>query len=269
MSTRAPAGAQAVQEDRTTGFPLMELPFVGFLLAIMAGAMNAWTLANASTFSTVQSGNVVSLGYWLVQGNWDKLWFPALSVLAFGLGSALCGILMTSFLRSGRTFTVAVLVAQMLLLVLFGVLALTLVGEGSGNEAALDLTADHSLTAHWIAIGISFVAGAQGNAFHKNHGMLYGNIAVTSVVQMAFNFLMQSAFTKQGPNGETNIKWAGIFFLTILGFSGGAAIGFWADQALVNGASIFIPPIIALGLVLVAAGRKLENVDPTPGGTFV
>lgn len=269
MSASTPSGVQAIQaHPETVRFPLMELPFVGFLLAFMAGSMNAWTLANAATFSTVQSGNVVSVGYWLVQGDWEEFWFPALSVLGFGLGSALAGVLMTTFLKSGRIMTTGILIGQVVLLVLFGVLALTLVGDGDGNAAVLDLTATHSLTAHWIAIGISFVAGAQGNAFHKNHGMLYGNVAVTFVVQMAFNFLIQAAFTKQGINGTPNIKWAGIFFLTLLGFAGGGAIGFWADSALTNGVSIFIPAVIALVLVFVSFGRKFQDVDPTPGGHF-
>lgn len=175
----------------------MELPIVGFLLAMMAGSMNAWTLTNSSTFSTVQSGSVVSMGYWLVDGNWAKFAFPAISVLAFGLGSAVCGVLMTSYLRRGRNFTNAVLTSMTVLLIVLGILALTIVGTNPHDTAnVLDFGKDHDMTAQWIAVAISFVAGAQGNAFHKNHGMLYGNVAVTFVVQMAFNFLVQSFFSK-------------------------------------------------------------------------
>lgn len=262
MSTTTTAHPETVR------FPLMEQPFVGFLLAFMAGAMNAWTLANAATFSTVQSGNVVSLGYWLIQADWAKLWFPALSILAFGVGSALSGILMTAFLRSGRSMTAPILIGEIVLLVAFGILAITIVGDGDGRASALDLSAEHSAVAHWIAFGVCFVAGAQGNAFHKNHGMLYGNVAVTFVVQMAFNFLIQAAFKKEGINGERNIAWSGIFFLTLLGFSAGAAIGFWIDAGITNGASLFLPALIALVLTFVAFGRKQNNVDPTPGGSF-
>lgn len=266
MSTSLPAGSQAIQaHPETIRYPLMEQPFVGFLLAFMAGSMNAWTLANASTFATVQSGNVVSMGYWVIQGSWDKFWLAAVAVLAFGLGSAFAGVLMTAFLKSGRTFTTGILIAITVLLVALGFLALTTV---DGNAAGIDLSAQHSAAAHWIAFGISFVAGAMGNAFHKNHGMLYGAVAVTFVVQMAFNFLMQAAFSKKGINGEPNLFWSGVFFLTLLGFAGGGAIGFWVDSAIVNGASIFIPAVIALILTFVAFGKKLQNVDPTPGGSF-
>ncbi|GAA1856902.1 DUF1275 family protein [Microbacterium koreense] len=271
MSASAPtAGFQVIQDHpEKIRFPLMERPFVGFLLAFMAGTLNAWTLANASTFATVQSGNVLSSGYWLIQGDWEKFQFPFISVLAFGIGSALSGVLMTAFLRSGRTFTVGILSTQVVLLVILGLVAMATVGTAVVPwETGLDLGALPEEHAQYIAYGISFVAGAQGNAFHKNHGMLYGAVAVTFVVQMAFNFLAQAAFKKVGINGTPNLKWAGIFFLTLLGFSGGGAIGFLVDATIVNGASIFLSAAIALALVVAALRMKRKNVDPTPGGSF-
>ncbi|GAA1928669.1 hypothetical protein GCM10009775_20830 [Microbacterium aoyamense] len=265
MSTTSTGAGRPAPE--TSNFPLMELPLVGFFLALAAGAMNAWSLANAATFSTVQSGNIISMGYWLIQGDLGKFAFPALAVLAFGLGSALCGVLMTTFQRSGRPYTPGVLLVGSVLLVIIAILAIVLVGSGDGRAAGVDLSADHTITAHVLALAISFIAGAQGNAFHKNSGMLYGNVAVTFVVQMAFNFLVQSAFKREGINGSTNIKWAGLFFFVLLGFAGGAAIGFGADQ-LLNGASIFIPAVILLALFFVALAKGFKNVDPTPGGSF-
>jgi uncharacterized membrane protein YoaK (UPF0700 family) len=80
----------------------MEKPLVGFLLAFMAGTMDAWTLGNAQTFATVQSGNVVASGYWLVQGDWPRFGFAFCSILAFGLGSLTCGILI-GFAAGGAT----------------------------------------------------------------------------------------------------------------------------------------------------------------------
>ncbi|MFB8387590.1 DUF1275 family protein [Microbacterium sp. NPDC055910] len=270
MSSSAPTGVQVIQEHpEKIRFPLMEMPFVGFLLAFIAGTLNAWTLANASTFSTVQSGNVLSSGYWLIQGDWEKFQFPFISVIAFGVGSALAGILMTAFLRSGRTFTVGILTVQVVLLIVLGIFALVVVGSSPVPwDSGLDLGKLPKEHAQYIAYGISFVAGAQGNAFHKNHGMLYGAVAVTFVVQMAFNFLVQAAFKKEGINGTPNLKWAGIFFLTLLGFAGGGAIGFLADALIANGASIFLSALIAVLILIAALVMKRKNVDPTPAGSF-
>lgn len=228
-------------------YPLMEKPFVGFLLAMMAGSMNAWTLANAETFATVQSGNVVQSGYRLVQGDWQAFWFSSLSVLAFGIGSGLCGVLMSSMSRKGKAYTPAVMWTMCIVLV-----ALAFCARG------------HVLEPQYIAYAISFLAGAQGNAFHKDRGMLFGAVAVTFVVQMAFNFLAQSLFSRTGINGKTNLSWAGVFFLTLLGFAGGGAIGFLVDKQFA-GASIFLPAAIALILGVIAINIPSE-ADPTPGG---
>ena len=83
-------------------FPLMEWPLIGFLLAFICGTLNAWTLMNAGTFATVQSGNVASSGIYLAAGDWTRFGFAWGSVLAFGLGSMLCGCFMTSLLKRGR-----------------------------------------------------------------------------------------------------------------------------------------------------------------------
>lgn len=231
-------------------FPLMEQPFIGFLLAFTAGLLNAWTLAHADTFATVQSGNVVSSGFYLVDGDWAKFVPAIVSVLCFGVGSALSGVLMTAFLRSGRSFTPGMLFALCLLLIV-------------GTLLASLTTTDP----RYIAYGVSFVAGGMGNSFHKNHGMLYGAVAVTFVVQMAFNFLMQAAFSKKGVNGEPNLFWSGLFFLVLLGFAGGGAFGFLVDLWF-NGASIALAALLMLVLGIVSL-RQPGDPDPTPGGRFV
>ncbi|MCF3934811.1 DUF1275 domain-containing protein [Acuticoccus sp. M5D2P5] len=235
----------------TVRYPLMENPRVGFLLAFVAGLLNAWTLANASTFATVQSGNVIQSGYRLIQGDWTAFWFSFISVICFGLGSAACGALMTSLLRRGHVFTPVVLIFE----------CLALLGLGIASRMGV-------VDAHLVAYAVSFVAGAQGNAFHKDHGMLYGNVAVTFVVQMAFNFLVQSFFKKEGINGEPNLMWAGLFFLILLGFAAGGGIGFYIDAYLIAHASLFIAAAIVFILALDAFERTKRDPDPTPGGSI-
>ncbi|PZQ49353.1 MAG: hypothetical protein DI556_10780 [Rhodovulum sulfidophilum] len=229
-------------------FPLMGERSVGFLLAIMAGLLNAWTLAHAQTFATVQSGNVIQSGYRLVEGDWPAFVFAFGSVIAFGLGSAFAGVIMTSALRRGKSYTPIILWLEFLAIAGFAV------------ASRMNL-----VDPHVVAYAVSFVAGAQGNSFHKDHGMLYGNVAVTFVVQMAFNFLVQAMFKKEGINGEPNLMWAGTFFSVLLGFAGGGAIGFFVDMHLVDHASMFLAAVMAFLLALRAMGDKAP-VDPKPGG---
>lgn len=257
-------------------FPLMEKPFVGFLLAFICGCLNAWTLMNASTFATVQSGNVASSGIYLATGEWSKFLFAWGSVLAFGMGSFVCGWYMTKVLRKAKPYTPAVVFAEAAILIVMAILWST----GGIPETKVG--------AQIVCFFVSFVAGAQGNAFHKNHGMLYGNVAVTFVVQAAFNFLMQSFMNRKGINGENNIKWSGIFFSVLLGFAGGGAIGAllnvglgWEhvadkDGSLINGTpvagtgwSLLLPAVILIIIGIVASTEVMhakKSPDPTAGG---
>lgn len=205
-------------------------------------------MLNAWTFATVQSGNVVRSGYRLAQGDWPAFFFAFGSVIAFAIGSAACGVLMTTMLRSGKVFTPVVL----------GLEAIILAGLAVASRMGM-------IDPHVVAYAVSFVAGAQGNAYHKNHGMLYGAVAVTFVIQMAFNFLAQAMFRKEGINGEPNLMWAGIFFLTLFGFAAGGGIGFHLDRMVLGDASIFLAALIA-ALLAIRAMSAPKLADPTSGG---
>ncbi|GBQ87995.1 YoaK family protein [Gluconobacter albidus] len=237
--------------DQKNIFPLMEERKIGFSLAFCAGLMNAWTFFHAQTFATVQSGNVIQVGYRLVQGDWVAFWFAFSSIIAFGLGSALCGVLMTVLMREGRNFSNIVLWSECILLFIITVFSFS-----------------NTVPLAFLAVAVSFVAGMQGNAFHKDHGMLYGNVAVTFVVQMAFNFMAQSFFKKNGINGESNLMWAGIFFFVLFGFASGGALGFFCDKYIGNNTSLIIT-ITSLVLITIFSNKTNLNTDPRTGATFV
>ena len=55
----------AANTQRPTEWPLMERPYVAFLLAVAAGVLSGFTFYTVHLFSTVQSGNVIQAGYQL------------------------------------------------------------------------------------------------------------------------------------------------------------------------------------------------------------
>ena len=223
-----------------SSFPLMETPGIAFLLAISAGLLNAWTFAHAKTFATVQSGNVIQVGYQLVAGDWEKFFFSAGSVLAFGLGSFVAGAFIAVALRKHTRYSPSI---QGVLVALLGV--------------AVVLIATDAMRPDYIAMLISFAAGMQGNGFHKIKGMLYGNVAVTLVVQLAFNYLMQSFFSKTAPDGSSNLRNSGLYFLVLLGFAGGGAVGFGLD-VLWSGLSVIGSMLITLALMGASMADKAD-----------
>lgn len=184
------------------------------------------------------------MGYQLAAGDWEKLLYASGAFLAFGLGSFFAGAFIAVALRKHGRYSPAVQGVLVALLVLSLILIVT-----------------DSWKAEYITWIISFAAGMQGNGFHKIKGMLYGNVAVTLVVQLAFNYLMQSFFSKKDSAGTSNLYNSGIYFLVLLGFAGGGAIGFGMDK-LWNGLSI-VGAIIITSALMIASLRDPADPDPS------
>ncbi len=239
---------QAVQQVSTNRarqlVPLMEQPPMAFYLAVIAGLMNGYTYHAASVFSTVQSGNIILLGQTIATQNWGHFYNILFTVLAFGLGSMFTALIEGISQKQGKknwTFTVIFLEALILVVLASGLL---------GNYLSISI----------ICMVISFVAGMQGNGFHKIKGMLYGNVAVTLVVQLGFSYLMQAI---QGSKGafQTSL----LFFGVLLGFAFGGFVGTLATIQYAE-LSLLLPAILLillLGYLFIAKTDDHDVIDPT------
>lgn len=228
-------------------YPLFEKPAIAFLLALLAGVMSGYTFFLDRLFATVQSGNVIQMGFWLVgtdgDGNSTKWVHAAVAVLAFGLGAMLTVIIEQVVGKFGTDYSWPILFLEAIALMVLG------------------LTFVNARFEPWVMCAfISFLAGMQGNAFHKINGMLYGNVAVTLVVQLAFSYLMQGIFRKP----DVNLRISGRFFLVLLGFAGGGLAGAVLTREFDHRALWFAAGLaIVLGVMGMNAERHQEPVDPT------
>lgn len=183
-------------------YPVMEFPIVAFLLAIAAGSMDGYTYFSGTAFSTVQSGNIILLGQTIATKNWNHLLTIVLTILSFGVGAMLTAIIEQKTNKT-KSWSFKILWIEAIVLFLLGIPVIN----------------THLSVLH-ICMVISLIAGMQGNAFHKIDGMLYGNVAVTLVVQLAFsNIISGISGVKDG------FKNSGLFFFVLLGFSVGGLVG--------------------------------------------
>lgn len=224
-------------------YPLMERPMIAFMLAIAAGSMDGYTYFTAKSFSTVMSGNIILLGQTLTTKDMAKFTAIAFTIFCFGLGSVVTAILQKKSESRHKNWTFEILLAEVVFLFLLGF---------TGVNQLIGITV--------VCLIISFLAGMQGNAFHKIDGMLYGNVAVTLVVQLAFSYLAQAFFRK-----ENALKNSGLFFLVLLGFAFGGFLGtyltiHWAEKALWATAGILL--VLALIIKLIKKEETQEVVDP-------
>jgi len=247
MSTRA---SSAPASDRSAGFPMMERPSTALLLALTSGVLNAWTFATVGTFATVQSGNLITIGYFGAQGDWDRASTALASIFAFGLGATLCAIAIALILRRGRAYSPWVLLFEVLTLL-----------------ACVVLTTADLAPAVGVVLAVSFIAGIQGNAFHRDHGMLYGNTAMTFVVQMAFSFLGRALVRRHLDDSDHHLQIASMYGLLLAVFATGGAAGFllekfWSTAPLLAAALT----VLVLGVVTARCPGPVDpqQTAPTP-----
>jgi len=182
----------------------MERPVAALVLAIVGGLLSGYTFYTVKLFSTVQSGNVVQAGYQVAAGSGVQWQHAVLAILSFGLGSAVTALLENLMAEIEVDYSYVILFIEAAILLPMGFAFLH--DRWSGLV---------------YAYIVSFLAGMQGNAFHRVDGFLYGNVAVTLVVQQAFNHLVQSLFG----NPRAHLLQSALFFMVLAGFAGGGYAG--------------------------------------------
>lgn len=228
----------------TASFPLLETAPAAIALALTAGLLNAWTFGQVQAFATVQSGNLISVGYFLVAGELPRVGVALASVAAFALGACLCSVFVLWRTRRGGSYSVDVLTFE------------------CGTLVAVAALSAEGVLAPWVAAWIiSFLAGVQGNAFHRETGMLYGNVAVTFVVQMAASLLGRAVGRRLATDGQPHLRPAGAYGLVLLAFAAGGGGGFaltrwWSGAPLICAALVLV-------ILLTAAMTVRGAVDPS------
>ncbi|MBV7391266.1 MULTISPECIES: YoaK family protein [Enterococcus] len=212
--------------------PYMSFPIIAFLLAVAAGGMDGYTYFIGKVFSTVQSGNIILLGQTLATKNWSHFFTVAATILAFGIGAAITAVIQR---EDSKDWSFKVLIIEIIILFLL----------------SLNITTSN-LSTMTICIIISFISGMQGNAFHKfGQDLVYGNVAVTLVVQNAFSYLMKGFFKQAGA-----FQKSALYSLILLGFGFGGWLGTLLTSNFGNKALWF--PIIIFALIYLE-GKHLEK----------
>lgn len=250
--------------------PLMERPVAAAALAASSGALNVWAWTSAGQFATAQTGNSALMMVYLVTGDWEHFAFSAAAVLGFAVGTFFCGWAIRSALRRNKYYTTPILLFEALALVVMGALWVT------GALVANDLTA------HIYATIISVLAGAQANAFHKEVGKSYSNVAPTNLVQSTAAFLSLAVTTGSIGVGGTNEHrqnwvWTGRFAFTYSGFllgAGSSALIAWrigwhfkvlsGNAMAASGWMLFVPAALLLAMATWAYSWQRQRIDPDP-----
>lgn len=223
--------------DKKLVEPLMQYPIIAIFLAIAAGTFDGYAYFTTQTFSTFQSGNIILFGYTLATSDFVKFVPVVISIATFALGAIVTAIIRDAFAKRGKIWTFSILV--------FEVVALVAI------IFAIELKV---FDAHQIVWLLAFLAGMQGNAFHKIGGMLYGNIAVTLNVQLAANYLAETFFKSNKEQRAVMFSKFFNYFIVLVGFGGGAYLSaslvpMWGGYTLLISIAALVGVYVA-GLIL-------------------
>lgn len=226
-------------DDKKLVEPLMQYPIIAFFLAIAAGAFDGYAYFTTQTFSTFQSGNIILFGYTLATDDMTKFFPVVISILAFALGAIATAIIRDALTKRGKIWTFIILAFEVVALI------------------AIIATIEFKVfDAHQVVWLLAFLAGMQGNAFHKIGGMLYGNIAVTLNVQLAANYLAETFFKSNKEKRAVMFNKFFNYFIVLVGFGGGAYLS--ATLASTLGGYTLLIAILAL-IGIYVAGRVLHK----------
>lgn len=197
--------------------PLMEMPWMAAILAIAAGGFDGYTYSSHHMFCTFQSGNVIMFGWYLAQ---DGILFALpylISIGAFGFGAFSMVFVKYVNDKTEKNYTTRIIVFEIVIIALILIAINTFWKE----HPEAGLFKERNLYVAWI---LAYVAGMQGQAFHKIAGMLYGNIAETLNVQLAFAYLGEASFGDKKLKGSNRSKsWD--YAMVLIGFAIGSGVG--------------------------------------------
>lgn len=185
------------------------------LLTLSGGFQDAYTYYfRDKVFANAQTGNIVILGYHVMEGDWNTAFRYLLPVLAF-----VAGIYVSEIIR--RLFKKYKLLHWRQVVVLIEVLLLFSVGffPASMNTAA--------------NVTVSLVCAMQVETFRKIKGNAYASTMCIGNLRSATELLFHYHHTKDKESLKKSLRYYGI----ILFFAVGAAAGcyltpFWAEKTI-------------------------------------
>lgn len=212
---------------------------IAMLLALVGGYLDIYSyLARGKVFANTQTGNLVLLGYSIAQGNWNKVFYYLMSIVAFTVGVIVAKIIELKF--KGRKYFSWIHLA--LGIEIAALLMVMFIPKGEWNVLA--------------NVTVSFVCGLQVQGFRKVNGKAYSTIMFTGNLKNLADHLSRYWLTKDQEALEGGLTYLGIIVMFIIGGWLGALTTMEYDIRAVGLASI----ILAVVFIQLYVARRNPEV---------
>lgn len=195
--------------------PIHERLRIGVLLALVGGFLDAYTyLAHGGVFANAQTGNMVLIGIYAVQGNFLQAFYCIFPITAF-----FTGVVVTEYFR--RCYTPLQFVEWQHLVILIEIALLFAVGLFPRHIPNIA-----------VNVTVSFICSLQVNAFRQTRGLPYSTTMCTGNLRSA-----AEKFFLYVAQGDERAKTHCLRYFTVIGaFCLGAALGavltaLWAGRS--------------------------------------
>lgn len=217
---------------------MSESIFLGILLAVVGGFLDAYTyIIRGGVFSNAQTGNIVLLGINLAKGDLVKSIHYLIPIIAFALGVLVAEAVKIKFKNKLLYWRQLIIAFEIFLLMLCG-----FIGNGVGDTV--------------VNVIISFVCALQVESFRT----VEGNTIATTMCTGNLRSGTEQIFLGIKNKDKSAVKRAMVYYIIIVAFAFGAAIGFFVTS-LLNIKAVLTVCLLLLFIFVLMFKQKIPSTD--------
>ena len=215
-----------MKQEKNKTRQMSETFLMGTLLALTGGFLDAYTyISRGGVFANAQTGNIVLLGLNMASGQWSRVLYYLVPIIAFVLGIFLAESIRGKCMYNRKMhWRKLVLILEILVLLFVAVLP----------QGKFDMIAN---------VAVSFICAMQVESFRKVNGNTFATTMCTGNLRSGTERLYRFGRTGEVKELEKSLQYYGIILIFIIG----AMAGMWLTKQFAQKAVLF-----ACGMLFMA-----------------
>ena len=219
-----------MKQEKNKTRQMSETFLMGTLLALTGGFLDAYTyISRGGVFANAQTGNIVLLGLNMASGQWSRVLYYLVPIIAFVLGIFLAESIRGKCMYNRKMhWRQLVLILEMLVLLFVAVLP----------QGKFDMIA---------TVAVSFICAMQVESFRKVNGNAFATTMCTGNLRSGTERLYRFGRTGEVKELEKSLQYYGIILIFIIG----AMAGMWLTKQFAQKAVLFACGMLFLAFLMM------------------
>ena len=219
-----------MKQEKNKTRQMSETFLMGTLLALTGGFLDAYTyISRGGVFANAQTGNIVLLGLNMASGQWSRVLYYLVPIIAFVLGIFLAESIRGKCMYNRKMhWRQLVLILEMFVLLFVAVLP----------QGKFDMIAN---------VAVSFICAMQVESFRKVNGNAFATTMCTGNLRSGTERLYRFGRTGEVKELEKSLQYYGIILIFIIG----AMAGMWLTKQFAQKAVLFACGMLFLAFLMM------------------